>query len=195
MTETDFIIRAALSEETNSGWVWMQMTGKSFAPRTIVRIERRAGSRRFRIYVEVRKIDDNFRGNYNSGCKRIDLAEEHDTLVMAEWYREALEIPCTTSPDNETGRVRLTVARSPRPVWRSLRAACHHPDLAVRLGTRLGMVGVCLGVVGLWLGLLGTGALQGVRYGNEIFGFVGCIVLPILAIVAARGPRWSKGVE
>ena len=186
MTQTDFIIRAALSDETNNGWVWMQLTGKSFAPRTIVRIERCVGRRRFRIYVEVRKIDDNFRGNHNCGAKRVSLVRNLDTLVMAEWYREALEIPRT---------VRLAVAPSPIQVWGSLRAACHHPDLAVRLGTRLGMVGVCLGVVGLWLGALGTGALQDVRYGNEIFGLVCCIVFPIVAIVAGRGPRRSRDAE
>ena len=73
----------------------------------------------------------------------------HDTLVMAEWYRKALGISRTTSPDNETGTVRLAVRPSRRQGWRSLRAACHHPDLSVRLGTRLGMVGVCLGVVGI----------------------------------------------
>lgn len=195
MTETNFIIRAALSEETNSGWVWMQVHGKSFAPRTIVRIERRAGSRTLSTYVEVRKIDDNFRSNYNSDSKRISIVEKHDTLVMAEWYREALRIPCTTSPDNKTGTVALAFACSRLPVWGSLRAACHHPDLVVRLGTRLGMVGVCLGVVGLWLGLLGTDALKCVRYGNEISGLVCCIVLPILAIVAGRGPRRSRAAE
>lgn len=171
------------------------MTGKSFASRTILRIERRARNRQFRIFVEVRNIDDNFRRNYNCGSKRIGLVDEQNTVVMAEWYRGALGIRGTTSPDNKTGTVCLTVQRSPIPVWRSLRAACHHPDLAVRLGTRLGMVGVCLGVVGLWLGLLGTKALQGVDHGNLILGVVSCALVPFLAILTGRGPRRTRDAE
>ena len=195
MTKTDFIIRAALSDETNDGWVWVQTPGKSFLPRTIVRIDRRLWHRLFRIYVEARRVDDNFRSIYNSGGTRIGLAAQHDTLVMSEWYRGALDIPGTTSQDDESGRVALAVVRSRIPVWRSLRAACHHPDLAVRLGTRLGMVGVCLGLVGLWLGLLGTDALQDVRYGNEIFGVVCVFGIPLLAILAGRGPLRSRDAQ
>lgn len=195
MTEVDFIIRAALSEETNSGWVWIQMTGKSFAPRTIVRIDRSGGSRRFPTYVEVRKIDDNFRRNYNSDPSRISLVEDRDTLVMAEWYREVLGIPGTTSSDNETGRVALIVSPSRTPVWRSLRAGCHHPDLSVRLGTRLGMIGVWLGIVGIWLGASGSDALQDIARCIEVSGFVGCVALAIFGIVAGRRPHRPREVE
>ncbi len=195
MTEIDFIIRAALSEETNDGWVWVQTPGKSFAPRAVVRIDRCVRGRRFRIFVEARTIDANFRNHYNSGSGRIALAERRATLVMAEWYREALRIPCTTSPDNVTDMVSLSVVSTRMPVWPSLRAACHHPDLSVRLGTRLGMVGVCLGVVGLWLGSLGTDALQGIRYGNEILAVVCVVVMPLLAILASRGPYRSRRAQ
>ena len=147
------------------------------------------------IYVEVRKIDDNFRGNYNCGAKRVSLVQNHDTLVMAEWYRKALEISRTTSSNNQTDTVRLAVRPSRIPVWRSLRAACHHPDLSVRLGTRLGMVGVWLGAVGIWLGLLGTGALKDIGSGIEILGLVCCLVLAMLAMLAGWGPRWSRDAE
>ena len=195
MIETDFIIRAALSEETNDGWVWVHMPAKSFAPRTIVRVDRRLRGHRFRTYVEARTIDDNFRRNYNACSKRIAVVEQRDTLVMAEWYRDALRIPRTTAPDNVTDMVSLSVVSARMPVWPSLRAACHHPALSVRLGTRLGMVGVCLGVVGLWVGLLGTDALQDVGDGNEILGVVCVIVLPLLAILASRGPYRSRRAQ
>lgn len=192
MTETDFIIRAALSEEANDGWVWVQMPGRSFAPRAVVRIDRRVQDRRFRIFVEARTIDDNFRKHYNKGSRRIAVVEQRDTLVMAEWYRDALRIPRTTAPDDVTDTAGLSVVTTRMFVWPSLRAACHHPALSVRLGTRLGIVGVCLGVVGLWLGLLGTDALQDIRYGNEILGVFCVIVLPLLAILASRGPCRSR---
>ena len=57
------------------------------------------------------------------------------------------------------------------------------------------MVGVCLGAIGLWLGSLGTEALQGIEYGKETLGIVCCIAVPVLAIVAGRGPRRSKDAE
>ena len=123
------------------------------------------------------------------------MIKQRDTLVIAEWYREALGIFGTTSRDNETGKVRLAFARSRMPIWPSLRAACHHPDRVVRLGTRLGMLGVCLGAVGLWLGLAGMDALQCVRYGIEVFGLVFCIVLVIFAILAVRGPSRPRDAE
>lgn len=145
--------------------------------------------------MEVRKIDDNFRRNYNSDPGRIRLVEDRDTLVMAEWYREALGILGTTSSDNEAGRVDLIVSRSRMPVWRSLRAGCHHPDLSVRLGTRLGMIGVWLGIVGIWLGASGSNALQEAARCIEITGLVGCIALAILGILASLGPRRLKDVE
>ena len=191
MTERNFIVRAALLEETNNGWVWMQMADHSFPPRTIVRIERRVHERSFRIYAEVRRIDGNFRRIYKRDSMRIPLVENRDTIIMGEWYRDALAIPSTTCADNVTNTVRLDVASSRIRLWSSLRAACHHPDLVVRLGTRLGMVGVCLGFVGLWLGLLGLSPLPCLRYVTAVLAFISIIALPILAFVAGRGPRHS----
>ena len=146
----NYIIRAALAEETNDGWV----SGPSIRdldPRTVVRTRR--PNRCCSVYAEVCTIDANFLRQYNASS-RISIDCKQDTVVMAEWYRSALAIRGTTNEDNSTGRVSLIVSEARVRGWRSLRAACHHPDPVVRLGTRLGMLGA-------WLAVTSEGVVHG----------------------------------
>ena len=189
MAEADFTVRAALSDDMNEGWVWIQTPSNQsldsqLEPRCIVKISRRLSRRS--VYVELRKIDQNFREKY--GAKpRIRILEERDTLVLSEWYRDALGISKTTLADNQTGTVRLTVERCNRRIWASIRAACHHPNIIVRVGTRLGLCGVWLGVVGATLGLLSVDAFSCFPFRNEIMlGVVG--ILAVVGLLASRGP-------
>ena len=155
MQEIEFIVRAALAGETNNGWVWIcGLSTEGLQSRTVLKI-RRAHPRRT-IYTELRRIDRNFLRQYNDDEKglRIDIDRRQDTLVMGEWYRVVLAIDRTTRKDNQGGRVALSVKRARVWGWRAVRAACHHPDLVVRLGTRLGLLGAWLGVLGVWLGML-----------------------------------------
>ena len=80
---------------------------------------------------------------------------------MAEWYRLALAISTTTKADNQTDTVPLIVVAARIWGWKPLRTACCHPDPVVRLGTRLGMLG-------LWLGLLAL-ARTGVHHVARFF--------------------------
>lgn len=144
---TSYIIRKALNEETNDGWVWIrEPSNEQLKSRMVVKIRSNNSCRA--VYTVVRMIDDNFLSQYNSDPKgmRKNISNQH-TIVMAEWYRDALGI-ARTSCDNDAP-VMLSVKKAQVPVWRSLRAACHQPDPVVRLGTRLGVVGVWLGVVAL----------------------------------------------
>jgi hypothetical protein len=110
---------------------------------------------------------------------------------MAEWYRRALAIRGTTNEDNSTGRVPLIVSEASLWGWRSLRAACHHPDPVVRLGTRLGMLGAWLGVLGVWLGVLGVCAMSSMALLLG-FGFLGLLgVLGIWAGWELPRPRFT----
>ena len=192
-SEIAFSIRAALSDDLKEGWVWVQTPSNrsldsQLEPRRIVKISRRSPRRS--VYVEVRKIDRNFRERYNHK-PRIQISDQRDTLVIAEWYRDALGIFETTQSDNETGTVRLTVQRCNGRIWPSIRAACHHPDITVRLGTRLGLCGVWLGLVGASLGLLSVDALGCFPYRDEIvLGVV--VVLAIFGLLASQGPTRSK---
>jgi hypothetical protein len=104
---------------------------------------------------------------------------------MAEWYRTALAISKTTQSDNKTDTVRLIVEETRKPIWRALRAACHHPDPVVRLGTRLGMLGAWLGLLGVWLGLLGVWAMSSMAL---LLGFGVLVLLAALGVWVAWGP-------
>jgi hypothetical protein len=173
MALSDYIIRAALHEETNDGWVWM--CGRDTpCSRTVVAI--RNPSNGCRVYTEVRKIEDNFLTKYHENPRRIPLLRSQNTIVMAEWYREALGIG-KTDQDNKKGRVQLCVKSC--PWWGSLRAACHHPDPVVRLGTRLGVLGTWLGLVGIWLGILS------VSWAKPCCQLLSCLAWIMFAIVVA----------
>ena len=194
MPEIDFTIRAALSDDMNEGWVWIQTPDSQsldsqLESRCVVKISRRF-PRRF-VYVEVRKMDRNFRDKYNDK-PRTPICRERDTLVMAEWYRDALGITRTTHKDNKIGTVRLIVKFCNSPIWPSIRAACHHPDISVRLGTRLGLCGVWLGLFGAYLGLQSVHAIDCLPAANMVLGGVAAI-LAIAALLASRGPIRSTG--
>ena len=70
-------------------------------------------------------------------------------IVMSQWYRDALGGIGT----RERIELWLTPPKEPwlkmKEVWYGFRAACHHPDIVARLGTRLGVLGAWLGFVGL----------------------------------------------
>ena len=179
-----YIIRAALAEEANDGWVWIcGPSTNGLDSRTVVQISQ--PGRCYKVYTEVRTIDCNFLRQYNVS-PRIAIDREKDTIVMAEWYRRTLAISATSDQDNKTGNVSLIIKKAKIPVWRSVRAACHHPDPVVRLGTRLGILGTWLGILGVWLGLLGAFAMAGTA---RLWGF-GVLVLLVggLAVWAAWGP-------
>ena len=160
-----YIIRAALHEEANEGWVWQGV----LSSRTTLKISRNINGTTYSVYCQSRRIDDNFRDRYNQSpdeksrlekegkvC-RIDIQKDRDvdTLVMGEWYRDALGGFGTTSGNN--GLVELEVAAYDvgwKRWWGPFRAAAHHPDIVVRLGTRLGVIGAWLGLVGVGIPLL-----------------------------------------
>ncbi len=147
----DYIIRAALHEETNQGWVWMD----GIASRTVVKITN--PERKRSIFCQVREFDKNFLREYNAQKCTFNIKEKfcggQPTIVMGGWYRDALGIRKTTEEDDITDRQKLCVKRFGLWGWRDLRATAHHPDIVVRLSLRLALLGVWLGAVGLMLSL------------------------------------------
>lgn len=172
----EYVIRAALADEANEGWVWVQeiRQDKNLDARTIVTI--RQPGRWRSVYVEVRTIDDNFRRQYNAG-DRTHICCNLPTIIMSEWYRDFLGLQKTCT-DNRTGRSRLSVRKTRICGWRSIRATSHHPDPVVRLATRLGVLGIWLGLLGVWLGLWGVGLEQPCWYWlSRIISVVGALVV------------------
>ncbi len=156
---TEYIIRAALHDETNEGWIWTW----DQRSRTVVRIIGPDGLRK--IYCVTRRIDQNFLNTYNQSkqektrlndedkTSRIDIdgKKKLPTVVMGQWYRDALGGFKTTDENDIDGRVELDIKPIGRYCrwWGSLQAAAHHPDIVVRLGVRLGVLGAWLGIIGI----------------------------------------------
>lgn len=156
---TDYIIRASLHEEANAGWIWV----KGFPSRSLVKISNI--KKRRTVICQARELDQNFLNIYNpskssddppvEGRRRFPIDFEQDTIVMSEWYRDALGGFDTTKDDNANGKVALDIQRYRGcQSWGQLRAALQHPDIVVRLGARLGALGVGLGLLGSFLGFL-----------------------------------------
>jgi hypothetical protein len=177
--DRSYIVFAALSDQTNEGWIWF--CNPSLRTRTIVRMHHLETDRV--VYCESRKIDPNFLAQYKQSAREIENPDE--ALVMSEWYRNALGGFATTSI---TGvQIKLDITPAKIPGWRSLRASCHHPDIAVRVGTRLGVLGAWLGLVGLVPALLELTNLN-----------TGCRVSSLIAVAVAGaivGSLACRGVK
>ena len=98
----------------------------------------------YKTYCEARIIDQNFLDRYERPERITDpIQDPPRTLVISQWYRDNLG-----GLHTQQGYL-IRVRKLRFPGWRALRAASHHPDIAVRVGTKLGMLGVWLGFVAL----------------------------------------------
>jgi hypothetical protein len=131
--EKPYTVFAALSDQANEGWIWF--CNPLLHTRTIVKVCHSKTGRV--VFCESRKIDPNFLVQYRQSAREIMNPDE--ALVISEWYRDALGGFATTSSGGD--KVKLDITPAQIPGWRSLRASCHHPDIAVRVGTRLGVLG------------------------------------------------------
>lgn len=144
---TAFVVRHALSEEANSGWIWITGRSVELSSRGIVRISNPI--HRGAVYAEARIIDRNFCCQYNDNPGRYTIDTDHDTVVMGDWYRDSVGVG-TSGATNKP--YELVIKRPPFVWWGALKVGCHHPDPIVRISTRLGMLGVWLGILGVCLG-------------------------------------------
>lgn len=179
--EKPYIIFAALSDQANEGWIWF--CNPPFHTRTVVRVRHPKTGRV--VFCESRKIDRNFLAQYKQSALEIENPDE--ALVMSEWYRNALGGFATTIMSGD--HVKLDITPAKIPVWRSLRASCHHPDIAVRVGTRLGVLGAWLGLVGLVPALLElTNLNRGWRVSSLIAVAVAGAIVGSLACQGVKPP-------
>ncbi len=178
--EKPYTIFAALSNETNEGWIWFSKP--PLHTRTIVRVHN-SQTRRV-VFCESREIDYNFLTQYNERRHTQKITNPDEALVISEWYRDALG---GFAPSKSGEQVKLDITQAQIPVWRSLRACCHHPHIAVRVGTRLGVLSAWLGLIGLGAALLELTAIKG-----------GCRVSSLIAVAvvgAIIGWLACRGVE
>ena len=133
---------AALREDTQQGWVWLQ--DASLPARSIVKITNPANGKS--VYCEALQIENNFLSTYNQS-PRVSISDPQAALVISGWYRAALgdlstkaDVPLNIKPSNCW--------------WGKFKACTDHPQIIVRVAAWLGAIGLFLGVVGLALGVL-----------------------------------------
>lgn len=131
---------AALREDTQQGWVWLQHP--RFSARSIVKITNLENGKS--IYCEALQIDQNFLSAYNQS-PRISISNPQGALVINDWYRAALG-GLSTQAD-----VPLTV-KSCNSWLGHFKACTHHPQTVVRVAAWLGLISVVLGLLGAVLG-------------------------------------------
>ena len=135
-------IFAALREDTQQGWVWLQ--DANLRPRSIVRIENL--DNRMVVYCEALQIDKNFLSAYNKS-PRLTITSPREALVINEWHRSALGCISTQSDVN------LNVQPC-NSWWGKFKACTDHPQAAIRVAAWLGLISVALGILGVILGAL-----------------------------------------
>ncbi|MCA1298631.1 hypothetical protein [Stappia indica] len=182
---TKYIIRAAMQDEANDGWIW----AKGFPSRCLVRIVNPDNG--YNIVCQVRDMDSGFTRKYNQpGAGRIRIRPGTDVLVMSSWYRDGLGGFDPTDRDDQRGRKSLQILPFDGfQFWAQIRAASHHPDVAVRLSARPGLSGVWLGCLGGTLGLysaIRTEALEPALLPAMLTAVLG---IGAVFIGACRGPR------
>lgn len=145
----DFRIYAARADEASDPWVWLYSDLPSRSIVTVKNFETRRT-----VYCTVRQIDGNFLCQYNpkkddpSSQRRVEIREgDPEALVISQWYRDALGGFLTTATCGQ--HQGLLIGPAGIPLWSSIRAACHHPDIVARVGTRLGVLGAWLGLTAL----------------------------------------------
>ena len=145
--EQPFTIYAAREEEFDSGWVWLSDDNRLYSRAPVVLY---CPATKRKTFCEVRLIDENFRKRYSrDGRACITEGNENEALVMSQWYRDALG-GLKTSATNCNKKVKIRIRRPFFLLgWRAMRVGVHHPDIAVRVGVRLGVFSAWLAVAGI----------------------------------------------
>ncbi len=184
-----YIVYAASKDETGEGWIWFR--SPKIATRALVTVENLDNG--CRVCCEARIIDQNFVNEYNKN-RNMDTANPrtvevfNDAVFISEWYRNALGGFGTTSRTGDKAKLKITRARLP---WlRDIRAACQHPSIVVKVGTRLGVLSLWLAIVALLPPAFDELGLKDNRITLRHELLIGiAFFAAILAIFACRGVR------
>lgn len=188
-----FHICKARANETDEGWVWLTTILPS---RTVIRVER-TGMRRH-VYCQLRQLDKDYISDYERKISTMPTGDWNNRIVMNQWYRDALVIGDMTSERREALTM-LTICPDLTQTlpgwyplvgwWCSIRATCQHPNIVVRVGTRLGILGAWLGFISL---LPITFNMVGVSNHCAAFGPLFLILATASGILAVKA-GWGVG--
>lgn len=123
----------------NEGWVWLRFPCSGLSEqvsRPIIKIKNK--STKESIYCEARHIEKNYEAKYRKGNTH-PLQDGYE-ITMNEWYRKKLGIHKTQKYYD------LSISYSS---WRyHVKACCDHPQVVVRLATRISILSLSLGFIG-----------------------------------------------
>jgi hypothetical protein len=134
-------IFVAREEDAHQGWVWLDRP--ELPARSVVKITNPATGQS--VHCEALQIDANFLSKYNQS-PRFYITDSANSLVIAGWYRAALG---GVVPQSDA---QLEIKPS-NSWWGHYKSCTDHPQIVVRLATRLGGIGLLLGIIGLILGI------------------------------------------
>lgn len=130
-------IYAATSEDSQQGWVWLQIS--ALPSRSVVKITCADTSKS--IYCEALQIDKNYLTSYNQS-PRITITDPTEALVINAWHRAKLG-------GIDTQSVRMLNVKAANSVWGKIRACIDHPQIGIRVAIWLGLLSVALGLIAI----------------------------------------------
>ncbi len=174
MPTDKYIVHTSLRDDMNEGWVWIRnLKNELDGKRRIIRVTAETGKS---IFCEGLWADDWYMEKWNERWKNIHqearCADEKLAFISA-WYRACLDI--REDPQN-LQNLTIDCKDTPRPFWWQLRACLEHPQVVIRLATRLAIISLGLGILGLLLAIFGVP--------DWVFRAVGCLCDGVWSIVA-----------
>ncbi|WP_229620772.1 hypothetical protein [Vibrio parahaemolyticus] len=139
----NYYVLASLAEDINSGWCWIK--GSEVSNRSLVQIKNNTNGKS--VVCEALSVDRNFEKKYedsNASQTNKNLLNTSNVVLMNAWYREKLGIDKTQSGQD------LQISFVTKwCVGKRIKACTMHPQVAVRLSTWLGLIGIFVGTVSL----------------------------------------------
>lgn len=136
------IVFTALATDIQSGAVWLP--SQYVHDGRLVAITNQSQDKK--IYCEAIPIGEAFRHRYNE-IASVPIDNSDTCIVLSHWYRARLGC-------KQNSEVELDI-RPSNGLWGSFQASIGHPQIVVRLATRLAVWSVFLGLLGVALGVLG----------------------------------------
>ena len=139
----DYYVLASLAEDVNSGWCWVK--DPNISNRSLVLIKNNINGKF--IVCEALSIDSNFKkkyGNSISSLNNIKKPASSNVILMNAWYREKLGINKTQS--NYKLQIEFVTKWC---IGKRIKACTMHPQVAIRLSTWLGVIGIFVGAISL----------------------------------------------
>lgn len=131
------MLYAATSEDSQQGWVWLQIP--ALPPRSVVKIT--CVETRKSFYCEALQIDTNYLTSYNQP-PRVTITDPAQALVINAWHRAKLG---GIHPQS----VMTLKVKAANSIWGKIRACVDHPQIGIRVAIWLGLLGLALGLIAI----------------------------------------------